>query len=299
MRRAIARALIIPLLLAVPLMSGCQSKSDKLVYQANEIAKKATQAGPKEEKQLLAPAREKLLEAIKLDPKNLNAYKLLGQIDDITGNSDEALKIWTTASELDPTNREILQHARMYQARQQMIDNAKNAVTTIKTGDVEGGMRQLKDALEATRTPQTRAKVIEILKNAIPVVAQVGDQQVQEKKYTDAIKTYDQAIRGYMMLAVATKQQNLDPGADAVIEDANKAAEQAGTPDATFGLLNDVLSVDPGNKTANMELAKVYLSRKPPDYSTAADLEERAGAPEADVKKLRAQAKRQERRRRR
>jgi tetratricopeptide (TPR) repeat protein len=299
MRRGIARALIIPLLLAVALLSGCQSKSDKLVYQANEIAKKATQVGPKEEMQLLEPARAKLLEAIKLDPKNLNAYKLLGQIDDITGNSDEALKIWMKASELDPTNREILQHARMYQARQQMIDNAKSAVDQIKNGDVAGGMRSLKDALQATKTPQTRGKVIDILKAAIPEITKVGDQQVQDKKYTDAIKTYDQAIRGYMLLAVATKAQSLDPAANAVIHSANQAAKEAGTPDATFGLLNDVLSVDPSNKTGNMELAQVYLSRKPPDYSTAADLEERAGAPDADVKKLRDEAKRQERRSRR
>jgi tetratricopeptide (TPR) repeat protein len=297
MRRAIAPGLIIPLLLAVPLISGCQSKSEKLVYQANEIAKKAAQVGPKEEKQMLEPARAKLEEAIKLDPKNLDAYKLLGQIDDITGNSDEALKVWTTASELDPTDQNILQHARMYKARQQMIDNANSAVDQIKTGDVEGGMRALKDALQATKTPQTRAKVLDILKDAIPQVTKVGDQQVQEKKYTDAIKTYDQAIRGYMLLAVATKQPTLDPGADAVIHDANQAAKDAGTPDATFGLLNDVLSVDPSNKSANMELAQVYLSRKPPDYDTAADLEERAGAPDAEVKKLREEAKRQEKRR--
>jgi tetratricopeptide (TPR) repeat protein len=297
MRRAIAPALIIPLLFAVPLISGCQSKSDKLVYQANEIAKQAAQAGPKEEKQLLEPARAKLEEAIKLDPKNLNAYKLLGQIDDITGNSDDALKVWTTASELDPTDQQILQHARMYKARQQMIDNAKSAVDQIKTGDVAGGMRALKDALQATKTPQTREKVLEILKDAIPQVAKIGDQQVQDKKFTDAIKTYDQAIRGYMLLAVATKQQSLDPGADAVIHNANEAAKDAGTPDATFGLLNDVLSVDPGNKSANMELAQVYLSRKPPDYDTAADLEERAGAPDAQVKKLRDEAKRQAKRR--
>jgi tetratricopeptide (TPR) repeat protein len=297
MRRAITPALIIPLLLTAALISGCQSKSDKLVYEANEIAKKATQAGPKEERQLLEPARVKLEEAIKLDPKNLNAYKLLGQIDDITGNSDDALKIWTKASELDPTDKEILQHARMYKARQQMIDNAKSAVDQIKSGDVAGGMRALKDALQATKTPQTRAKVIDILKDAIPQVAKIGDQQVQDKKYTDAIKTYDLAIRGYMLLAVASKQQTLDPGANAVIHAASQAAKEAGTPDATFGLLNDVLSVDPSNQSANIELAQVYLSRKPPDYDTAADLEERGGAPDAVVKKLRDEAKRQARRR--
>ena len=40
-----------------------------------------------------------------------------------------------------------------------------------------------------------------------------------------------------------------------------------------------------------MELAQVYLRRKPPDYDTAADLEERGGAPDAEVSKLRDKAK--------
>ena len=47
----------------------------------------------------------------------------------------------------------------------------------------------------------------------------------------------------------------------------------------------------PYNKTANIELAQVYIRRNPPDYSTAADLMERAGAPDAEVAKLRAEAK--------
>ena len=52
-----------------------------------------------------------------------------------------------------------------------------------------------------------------------------------------------------------------------------------------------MLTFDPDNKTANMELAQVYLRRDPPDYATAADFKERAGAPDAEVKKLRAEAK--------
>ena len=50
-----------------------------------------------------------------------------------------------------------------------------------------------------------------------------------------------------------------------------EAAKGAGTPDATFKLLNDILGTDPDNKAVNMELAQVYLRRNPPDYDTAAD----------------------------
>jgi hypothetical protein len=72
---------------------------------------------------------------------------------------------------------------------------------------------------------------------------------------------------------------------------ANEAAKEGNTPDLMFRLLNDIIAFDPDNKSANIELAQVYLRRKPPDYDTAADLMERAGAPDNEVKKLRAEAK--------
>ena len=40
-----------------------------------------------------------------------------------------------------------------------------------------------------------------------------------------------------------------------------------------------------------MQLGEVYLSLNPPDYDTAADLEERGGAPDDQVRKLRDMAK--------
>src|SRR5262249_46259092 len=129
------------------------------------------------------------------------------------------------------------------------------------------------------------------IKQAIPIIVQQGDQQVKDKKYQDAVKSYDQAIQGYMLLAKATQTQALDPGADAVLHSANEAAKDGSTPDATFKLLNDVLTVDRDNKTANREPAKSYLRPPPPDNDPAADREERAGAPDADVKKLRDEAK--------
>ncbi len=281
MRRAIARALIITLLLAIPLISGCQSESKKHLYKAEDLFEKRDLEGAKKELQL----------AIQADPNNVDAHKSLAHIDEFLGDQDGAAKEYEAASALDPSDQKILQKARMYRAIQEMVNNASKAVDQVKSGDAEGGMRALKDALVASKSKFLRDKTIGYIKQAIPIVVSQADQQVKDKKYADAIKTYDQAIRGYMLLAEATGTHSLDPAADAVLHAANEAAKDGGTPDATFRMLNDVLTVDPDNKTANMELAQVYLRRNPPDYETAADLEERAGAPDADVKKLRDEAK--------
>ncbi|HUY26412.1 MAG TPA: hypothetical protein VMV27_03240 [Candidatus Binataceae bacterium] len=291
MRRAIARALIIPILLILPVISGCQSKSEKLVFQANDTAKKALKSSPDDREKLFEKARDMLHQAVKDDPKNLDAWKLLEQLDLALGHQDDAAKDVDAASALDPTDQKLMQQARMYHAIQQMVDNANDALAQIKSGDTAGGMAALKTALLATHSKTTRDKVTAVVAQAVPMVVQQADQQVKDKKFNDAVKTYDQAIRGYIMLAEAQGKTTMDPASDAVLHSANEAANSAGTPDATFALLNDVLTFDPDNKSANIELAQVYLRRTPPDYDTAADLEERGGAPDAEVKKLRGEAK--------
>jgi len=282
MRRAIAHALIIPILFAIPLLGGCQSESKKHLYKAEDLFEKRDLEGAQKELQL----------AIQADPNNVDAHKSLAHIDEFLGDQDGAAKEYEAASALDPSDQKIMQKARMYRAIQEMIDNANRAVDQIKSGDAEGGMRALKDALMASKSKYLRDKTISYIKQAIPILVQQAEQQVRDKKYQDAVKSYDEAIRGFMLIAEASQAHALDPGADAVLHSANEAAKDGGTPDATFKLLNDVLTVDPDNKTANLELAQVYLRRTPPDYDTAADLEERAGAPDADVKKLRDEAKR-------
>jgi tetratricopeptide (TPR) repeat protein len=282
MRRAIAHALIIPILFAIPLLGGCQSETKKHLYKAEDLFEKRDLEGAQKELQL----------AIQADPNNVDAHKSLAHIDEFLGDQDGAAKEYEAASALDPSDQKIMQKARMYRAIQEMINNANKAVDQVKSGDAEGGMRALKDALMASKSKFLRDKTIGYIKQAIPIIVQQADQQVKDKKYQDAIKSYDEAIRGYMLMAEASQAHTLDPDADAVLHSANEAAKDGGMPDATFKLLNDVLTVDPDNKSANLELAQVYLRRTPPDYDTAADLEERAGAPDADVKKLRDEAKR-------
>lgn len=282
MRRAIAHALIIPILFAIPLLGGCQSETKKHLYKAEDLFEKRDLEGAQKELQL----------AIQADPNNVDAHKSLAHIDEFLGDQDGAAKEYEAASALDPSDQKIMQKARMYRAIQEMVNNANKAVDQVKSGDAEGGMRALKDALMASKSKYLRDKTIGYIKQAIPIIVQQADQQVKDKKYQDAIKSYEEAIRGYMLMAEASQAHTLDPGADAVLHSANEAAKDGGMPDATFKLLNDVLTVDPDNKSANLELAQVYLRRTPPDYDTAADLEERAGASDADVKKLRDEAKR-------
>jgi tetratricopeptide (TPR) repeat protein len=282
MRKAIARALLIPIVLAIPLMSGCQSESKKHLFKAEDMFEKRDLEGAQKELQL----------AIQADPNNTDAHKSLGHIDEFLGDQTGACNEYEKASELDPSDQKIMQKARMCRAIDEMVNNANKAVDQVKSGDAEGGMRALKDALSASKSKFLRDKTIGYIKQAIPIIVQQGDQQMKDKKYQDALKSYDQAIHGYTMLAMASDTHQLDPAADPVLHSLNEAAKDAGTPDATFKVLNDILGIDPDNKAVNMELAQVYLRRTPPDYDTAADLEERAGASDADVKKLRDQAKR-------
>jgi len=282
MRRAIARWLVVPILLAVALASGCQSETTKHLYKAEDLF----------EKRDLQAAKKELQLSIQADPNNGDAHKSLAHIDEYLGDEEGAAREFEAASTLDPTDQKLLQKARYYKTIQELINSAGKAVDQIKAGQVVDGMSQLRDIVKAVPTKYGRDKVIKALTDALPIIAQQGDQQVKDKKYADAIKTYEQGVSGYLLLAEAQNKQTLDPAADAVLHSMNDAAQAGAMPDASFRVLNDVLTVDPENKAANLELAQVYLRRNPPDYDTAADLEERGGAPDADVKKLRDQAKR-------
>ncbi|HUA33809.1 MAG TPA: hypothetical protein VMA09_09415 [Candidatus Binataceae bacterium] len=291
MRNAITRGSLCAVLALALVAGGCQTKSQKMVFEANETAKKALESDPNTREQLLEQARTELQGAVKEDPKNLDGWKLLSQIDEVLGHSEDAAKDFDAASELDPTDQKLMAKARYYHNLMEMLNSSGKALDDIKAGHDEDGIRQLKDIMVQSGSKAAQQKAIKALADAIPVIEQQGDQQVQAKQYQDAIKTYEQGIRAAMLLAQASSEGKMGPEADSLLHKINEAAKDANTPDATFRILNDVLTVDADNKTANMELAQVYLRRDPPDYDTAADLEERAGAPDDQVAKLRAQAK--------
>ena len=161
----------------------------------------------------------------------------------------------------------------------------------LEAGKDEDGVRELKDVLVQTKFASAREKAVATLADAIPIIEKQGDDQMQAKKYADAINTYEQGVRAAMLLARARKMETLGPEATPLMHKINDAAKAAGTPDATFKLFNDLIGVYPDDKTANLELAQVYLRKTPPDYDTAADLEERGGAPDDQVRKLRDEAK--------
>ena len=281
MRTAIARALLVPVLLAIPLVSGCQSESKKHLYAAEDLFEKRDLDGAKKELEL----------AIKADPNNLDAHKSLAHIDEALGDQEGAAKEYMAASALDPTDQKLLDQARLYKQLEDMANSSGQALDKIKAGNVTDGVSQLKDIIVTTRIPAAREKAVNALSDAIPIIAKVGDQQLADKKYPDAVATYDQGIRAAMLLSRAHKSDTLSPDADPMMQNINVAAKAAGTPDVTFKLFNDVIGDYPDDKVANLQLAEVYLSKTPPDYDTAADLEERGGAPDDQVAKLRAMAK--------
>ncbi|HXW84954.1 MAG TPA: hypothetical protein VEJ86_11150 [Candidatus Binataceae bacterium] len=289
--RGLSWRVVAVLLLAVSL-TACESKADKMVRDANDLAGKAIQSDPDTRGKLLEQARTELRQAVTLDPNNLNGFKLLAQVDEVTGHTDDAGKDYMAASALDPTDQKLMAKARYYRTIETLVNSSGQALDQIKQGNVDDGMSRLQDILKATRTPESRDKVADVLKQALPIVQQQGDQAAAAGKYPDALKAYEQCLRGYMLLARATDKQTLDPGADPAMNAINDAAQKAKTPDAPLRVFNDLLAFDPDNKNLNMQLAQVYLHMDPPEYDNAADLEERAGAPDADVKKLRDQAKR-------
>ena len=281
MRTAIARALVLPVLLAIPLVSGCQSEAKKHLYQAEDLFEKRDFDGAKRELDL----------SIKDDPTSLDAHKSLATVDHLLGDEEGAGKEYQKASELDPTDQKLLEKARLYKQLQDLANSSGQALDKIKAGKVEEGVAQLKEIMVTSRIATAQEKAMSALSDAIPIIEKLGDQQMADKKYPDAINTYEQGIRAAMLLSRAHKMETLGPEADPMMHKINDAAKAAGTPDATFKLFNDVIGVYPDDKTANMELAAVYLSKTPPDYDTAADLEERGGAPDDQVRKLRDMAK--------
>jgi tetratricopeptide (TPR) repeat protein len=281
MRTAIVRALVLPVLLAIPFVSGCQSEAKRHLYKAEDLF----------EKRDLDGAKKELALSIKADPTNLDAHKSLAHIDEALGDDEGAAREYEAASALDPADQKLLDKARLYKQLESMANSSGKSLDDIKAGKVEGGVRALKDIMLTTRIPAARQKAVHALADAIPIIEKIGDRQAQDKKYADAINTYEQGIRAAMLLARAHKMEMLGPDADPMMHKINQAAKAAGTPDAAFKLFNDVIGDYPDDKVANLELAQVYLSKTPPEYDTAADLEERGGAPDDEVRKLRDQAK--------
>jgi len=281
MRNAIARALILSVLLAVPLVSGCQSEAKKHLYAAEDLF----------EKRDLDGAKKELEESIKDDPTLLDAHKSLAHIDEALGDQEGAAKEYMAASALDPTDQKLLDQARLYKQLEDLENSSGKALDDIKAGNVTQGIGTLKDILMTAKIPAARQKAVAALSDSIPIIEKIGDQQMADKKYPEALATYEQGIRAAMMLSRVHKSDTLEPDADPMMQKISDAAKAAGTPDATFKLFNDVIGDYPDDKVANMQLAAVYLSRTPPDYDTAADLEERGGAPDDQVRKLRDMAK--------
>jgi tetratricopeptide (TPR) repeat protein len=275
------RALVLPILLAIGLVSGCQSDAKKHLYKAEDLFEKRDLEGAKKELQL----------SIKADPNDADAHKSLAHIDEALGDDEGAGREYNAASAFDPTDEKLLAKARLYKQLADLANSSGKALDDVKAGKVTEGIGTLKEIMVTTRIPAAREKAVNALMDAIPIIEKIGDQQMQDKKYADAVQTYDQGIRAAMLMARAHKMETLGPDADPMMHKINQAAKAGGTPDATFKLFNDVIGDYPDDKTANLELAQVYLSKTPPDYDTAADLEERGGAPDDEVRKLRDQAK--------
>ena len=170
MRTAIARALILPVLLAIPFVSGCQSESKKHLYKAEDLFEKRDLDGAKKELEL----------SIKADPNDLDAHKSLANIDEALGDQEGAAKEYMAASTLDPTDQKLLDKARLYKQLEDMANSSGQALDKIKAGQVTEGVAQLKDIIVSTKIPAARQKAVAALADSIPIIEKVGDQQVTD-----------------------------------------------------------------------------------------------------------------------
>ncbi len=273
-----ALRLILVVLIVSAGLPGCMSKAKRHLYAAEDLF----------EKRDLKGAKLELREAIKEDPDLLDAHKSLAHVDEYLGDEEGAAREYETASRLDPADTKLLNKARYYRQMRELEGAAGKALDDIKAGRAEEGINTLNGIAADTKHRGARDRAIAVLREAAPLIAEQGDSSSQAKKYDAAVKNYGLAIRAYLMIAESTGKQQLDPKVEPLMRSLDAAG---GGQDRSFGILNDVVAFDPDNKVANAELAKAYLARKPPDYATAADLMERAGASDAEVKSLRARAK--------
>ena len=214
MRSGTPRALALTVLISLAL-AGCQSSAKKHLYAAEDLF----------EKRDLKGAQAELRESVKEDPSLTDAHNSLARVDEYLHDYDEAGKEFMIASQQDPTNQKTMAKARYYRFLAQITQQADKALDEVKSGDSDTGMKDLKAALQETKTQDSRDHVIADIKQAIPPIVQSGDQQVQQKKFVDAANTYQIAIRGYMYIAEAT-QKPMDAGADPVIAQGERSRQK-------------------------------------------------------------------------
>ena len=128
MRTAIVRALVLPVLLAIPFVSGCQSEAKRHLYKAEDLFEKRDLDGAKKELEL----------SIKADPTSLDAHKSLAHIDEALGDEEGAAREYEAASALDPTDQKLLDKARLYKQLEDLANSSGKALDDIKAGKVDG-----------------------------------------------------------------------------------------------------------------------------------------------------------------
>jgi len=135
------------------------------------------------------------------------------------------------ASALDPPIRNCLTGSPL-QALQDLANSSGKALTISRRERSSRGVREQRTSWSrpVCHCPRKRRSP---LADAIPIIEKQGDDQMQAKKYTDAINTYEQGVRAAMLLARARKMETLGPEATPLMHKVNEAAKEAHTPDAT------------------------------------------------------------------
>src|SRR5258707_15756788 len=105
----------------------------------------------------------------------------------------------------------ILDRVRLYKQHQDLANSSGKALDDIKAGKVEQGVGELKDVLVQTKFATAREKAVPALADAVPTIEKQSDEQMQAKKFTAAINTYQKGRRTATLLARAHKMEKLGP----------------------------------------------------------------------------------------
>ena len=207
MRRELARACLEASPMLFCFRSRMPTKSEKLSYKANDTAKKAMESFPTIARSA-QQSRDMLHEAVKDDPRTLDAHNSLGQCRRSAADYDEAGKEFTTASALDPTDQKLMRQGADVPRISADVESANTRSIPIKSGDVTEGMAGSEGRAAAKHSQSTRDQRSHDrwLRQAVADGPAGRSAGPADKKYDDAMKTYDQAVRGYMLLASRRRQ---------------------------------------------------------------------------------------------
>lgn len=109
-----------------------RAASDAVVAEAEKLVMQAGQADPVDSKKI-REAMDKLHEALRIDPRNDSAYVDLGFCDGVLRDGDSAIRMYRTATELNPSGGNFIELADVFLR----VGDAEDALLAANAGIIK------------------------------------------------------------------------------------------------------------------------------------------------------------------